>query len=75
MKDGYGNDITGGVVIGNPNGIATGIEQVQSAKFKDQSLKFKVQSNNWYTVDGRKLSGNPNAKGVYIQNGKKIVVK
>ena len=82
VKDGYGNDITGGVVIGNPNGIATGIEQVQSAKYKDQSSKykvqsskFKVQSNNWYTVDGRKLSGKPNAKGVYIQNGKKIVVK
>ena len=82
VKDGYGNDITGGVVIGNPNGIATGIEQVQSAKYKDQSSKykvqsskFKVQSDNWYTIDGRKLSGKPNAKGVYIQNGKKIVVK
>jgi hypothetical protein len=29
----------------------------------------------WYSLDGRKLSGEPNAKGLYIQNGKKIVVK
>ena len=28
----------------------------------------------WYTLDGRKLSGKP-AKGVYIVNGRKIVVK
>ena len=34
-----------------------------------------AQVNGWYTVDGRKLSGRPTAKGVYINNGKKIIVK
>jgi hypothetical protein len=29
----------------------------------------------WYTLDGRKLSGKPTRKGVYIHNGKKKVVK
>ena len=29
----------------------------------------------WYTVDGRKLSGKPTKKGVYIQNGRKLVIK
>ena len=28
-----------------------------------------------YTVDGRRLDGQPTNKGIYIQNGKKIVVK
>ena len=28
-----------------------------------------------YTLDGRKVNGNPTRKGVYIQNGKKVVVK
>ena len=38
-------------------------------------MPYLPLQENWYTLDGRKLSGKPNAKGVYIQNGKKIVVK
>lgn len=29
----------------------------------------------WYTVDGRKLNGQPMQKGIYVKNGKKHVVK
>ncbi|MBQ6684370.1 MAG: InlB B-repeat-containing protein [Bacteroidales bacterium] len=29
----------------------------------------------WYPLDGRKLDGKPSAKGVYIVNGKKVVIK
>jgi hypothetical protein len=29
----------------------------------------------WYTLDGRKLQGKPAAKGLYIHNGKKTVIK
>ena len=29
----------------------------------------------WYTVDGRKLRQKPTTKGVYIKNGKKIIMK
>ena len=29
----------------------------------------------WYTVDGRKLYGEPTQKGVYIVNGRKVVIK
>ena len=29
----------------------------------------------WYTVNGVKLSGKPAAKGMYINNGKKVVIK
>ena len=31
--------------------------------------------NGWYDMNGRKLSGKPTTKGVYINNGKKIVIK
>ncbi len=48
------------------NSIATSIDQVQSSK-------LKVQSDGWYTIDGRRLSGKPNTKGVYILNGRKVV--
>ena len=30
---------------------------------------------SWYTVDGMKLDQQPTRKGVYIQNGKKVVIK
>ena len=29
----------------------------------------------WYTLDGRKLTGKPARKGIYIFNGKKVVIK
>lgn len=29
----------------------------------------------WFDLNGRKLNGNPAAKGIYIYNGKKLVVK
>ncbi|MDO4950584.1 MAG: sialidase family protein [Bacteroidales bacterium] len=32
-------------------------------------------NGQWYTLDGRKLNGVPTQRGIYINNGKKIVVK
>ena len=31
--------------------------------------------NYWYTLDGRKLEKRPTTKGMYINNGKKVVIK
>ena len=36
---------------------------------------FHLQSEGWYTLDGRKLSGKPMVKGIYINNGHKLVIK
>ena len=47
---------------------STGIQIVESSKLKVQS------DNAWYTLDGRRLSGKPTAKGVYINKGKKILI-
>lgn len=33
------------------------------------------KADGWFTLDGRKLSGQPTVKGVYIKNGKKMFVK
>jgi hypothetical protein len=32
-------------------------------------------TNDWYTLDGRKLEGKPTRKGLYVKNGKKVVVR
>lgn len=48
--------------------VPTGINHVQYSM-------FNVQSNSWYSLDGRKLNGEPKTKGIYIRNGKKTVIK
>lgn len=30
---------------------------------------------DWFTLDGRRLNGQPTAKGLYINKGKKVVIK
>ena len=34
-----------------------------------------VPAQGWYTVNGMKLEGVPTEKGIYINNGKKVVIK
>lgn len=40
-----------------------------------QSSILNPQSDDWYTLDGRKLSGKPTVPGIYINNGKKIMIR
>ena len=44
----------------------TGIEAIDNGQ---------LTIDNWYDLNGRRLQGKPTKKGVYIQNGKKVVVK
>jgi hypothetical protein len=30
-------------------------------------------SNAWYTIDGRRLNGEPSQRGIYIHNGHKVL--
>lgn len=50
------------------NGIATGISEVN----EENGVNDKAE---WYSIDGQKLNGVPTAKGLYIVNGKKVLVK
>ena len=34
-----------------------------------------ITNNHWYSLDGRKLDGKPTQKGLYIVNGRKVVIK
>jgi hypothetical protein len=34
-----------------------------------------VRNDDWYSLDGRRLSVKPSVKGVYINNGRKVVIK
>ena len=37
--------------------------------------EMTFDSEAWYTLDGVRLSGKPSSKGIYINNGKKVVIK
>lgn len=39
------------------------------------NVENTVDNDAWYTVNGVRLQGEPATKGVYIHNGKKVVVK
>ncbi len=49
-----------------PSPIATSISE---------ATQEKVQSDDWFTIEGIKLNGKPTEKGIYIRNGKKIIIK
>ena len=46
------------------DGIATGIDET-----------IGQSADVWYDLGGRKLNSKPKAKGIYINNGKKVVIK
>jgi hypothetical protein len=48
----------------------TGINVVESGK-----LKVESSADAWYDLQGRRLSSKPSRAGVYIKNGKLIVIK
>ncbi len=52
------------VILVNANGEVTEVNGV-----------IEVNDNSWYTLDGRKLDKQPTTKGLYINNGKKTVIK
>ena len=40
-----------------------------------ETIKSDTAEGFWYSLDGRKMYSEPKSKGVYIQNGKKIIVR
>lgn len=49
---------------------ATGIKSIEDAPTAED-----FEAVTWYSLDGRKLNAMPTQKGIYIKNGKKVVIK
>ena len=52
-------------------GETTGIVSIENGKW----IIDNGAGAGWYDLSGRKLQGKPTAKGLYINNGKKVVIK
>ena len=46
-----------------------------SSGFQGVKVEKETADNNWYSLDGRRLEGKPSHKGLYINNGKKMISK
>ena len=65
----YGGSSSGAkfrLVFQNEEEKPTNILSVDNSQLSDDS---------WYTLDGRKLEGEPTERGVYIVNGKKVMIQ
>lgn len=60
--------------ISNSNARAINLVFDETTKITNTNLT-NLTNGNWYDLNGRKLNGMPTKKGVYIMNGKKVVVK
>ncbi len=47
--------------------ITTGIDEMTTSDSEG--------TQEWYTLDGKRLDGKPSQKGLYLRNGKKVVIK
>ena len=56
------------VFIEEPDGSTTAISTINAEG-------VAMKADGWYTINGVKLQGMPTEKGVYINNGKKVVLK
>lgn len=54
----------------DPHAIATGIKAMDNGRWTMDNY-----SDEWFTIEGQKLSGKPTKKGVYIYNGKRVVIR
>ncbi|SDO61646.1 hypothetical protein SAMN04487900_1392 [Prevotella communis] len=60
--------------------ISTGVPSARITLVFDETTKIantnitNITNGEWYTIDGRKVNA-PSKKGIYIMNGKKVVVK
>jgi hypothetical protein len=55
--------------------ISMNLDDGGATLVNSERVKSEELTDTWFTVDGRKLSGRPTAKGVYIYKGKKTIIK
>ena len=59
-----------GVRLISANGEVTAIGTLHT-----RTGEVSFDSEAWYTLDGKRLNAKPNTKGIYVNNGKKVVIK
>ena len=56
-------------------GFGEGSDETGIDSMHNSECLMLNEADAWYSLDGRKLDGKPNARGIYVKNGKKVVIK
>ena len=59
-------------IIDEPDGTTT---TVDAATFNTGSFSSRSQDDSWYSLTGARLTEVPTQKGVYIHQGRKVVIR
>ena len=62
------------VNTGEPSARITLVFDDETTKIANTNLT-NITNGDWYDLNGRKLNGMPTKKGIYMNNGRKVVVK
>ncbi len=62
-------------VSGGASARRLSINVGEATAIEDIRWQMEEGTGDWYSVDGRKLDGKPTKKGVYIKDGRKVVMK
>ena len=60
--------------VSNSNARAINLVFDETTKIANTNIT-NLTNGDWYDLNGRKLNGMPTKKGIYVKNGKKVVVK
>jgi hypothetical protein len=52
-------------------GVDSNTTEIEDVRYN----KEDAQNERWFTLDGRMLQGKPTQKGLYIKNGRKVVIR
>ena len=55
-------------LVNHDSSVPTGIEELRIKN-------LELRDDAWYSLDGRRLGSKPTTKGIYINNGKMVVIK
>lgn len=74
MKDLYNPTVspTNRMVIVDEDHMGSGLGEISTGL---NGVKASPVRDVWYTIEGRKLNNQPTQRGVYINNGRKVVIK
>ena len=58
-----------------PIRIGTDFDEGHATAIQTIQLVDRDGTESWYDLSGRRLNGAPTTKGVYINNGKKLIIR
>ena len=74
--------LNNGLVCGEPTGEGGSINAFvlnfgngETNTVENSRMAVEDGTGTWFTIDGWKLKGKPTTKGIYVNNGRKVVVK